>query len=242
MPLPRFLTSSPKILAAKTAVRMIWQSKVMTLAMACEILALIAATWNWVDSYRWLPNVALTLATIGAVVVAFRVAWDYHGRGLNANQRQDVDGILTNASLNETQMKEITEAIRSSGLTPRQKSDLPAALRELSVANIVEAQKAVDLALDYLRKSDHGHVVVIHTIGVGRLDVRYVGPPSARGVCQRQHAYEQGDDLNLVKVATSPLPAIYQPRCAVEAPGQWKWLPHKLRRERGTRSRVDIQF
>ena len=186
-----------------TSARIIWQSKVMTLGVACEISALIAAAWNWYDNSWWLPNATLTLATVGAVVVACRVAWDYHGLGLNAKQSHDVEGVLTNASLNETQMKEIAEAIQSNGLTPRHKSDLPAALREVSVANIVEAQKAVHVALDYLREPSHGNVVVIYTIGVGRLDVRCVGPPPARDVCQRQHAYEQGADLDLVEVATS---------------------------------------
>ena len=208
MPQPYFLTSSPKIFGVKTAIRMIWQSKIMMLGVTCEIFALIGATWNWVDSYPWLPNVALTLATIGAVIVAGRVAWDYHGRGLNAKQKEESKDILTNASLNEPQMDEIAEAIQSSGLTPRQKSDLPAALREISVANIVEVQKALDVALEYLQtvqRPDHGHVVVIHRIGLSRLDVQYVDPPRASGPCQRQHAYEQGADLNRLEVANSLL-------------------------------------
>ena len=208
MPQPHFLTSSPKNLGVKTAIRMIWQSKIMTLGVTCEIFALIGATWNWVDSYPWLPNVALTLATIGAVVVAGRVAWDYHGRGLNAKQKEESKDILTNASLNETQMDEIAEAIQSSGLTPGQKSDLPATLGEISVANIVEVQKALDVALEYLltaQRPDHGHVVVIHRIGRSQLDVRYVDPPRASGPCQRQHAHEQGADLNLLEVANSLL-------------------------------------
>ena len=62
MPLPRFLLSSPKILAAKTAISMIWRSPIMTAGVACEIIALSAAAWNWVDSYQWLPNATLTLA------------------------------------------------------------------------------------------------------------------------------------------------------------------------------------
>lgn len=203
MPPPRFMTSSPKILAAMTAIRMIWQSKFMMLGVACEIFALIAATWNWVDSYRWLPNFALTLATIGAFIVACRVAWDYHGRGLNEKQRDDVDGTLTNASLNETQMGKIAEAIQSSGLTPRQKYDLPASIQAIDVAKIVEAQKAVDAALVYLQRTDHGHVVVIYRIGGRRLDVRYVNPPRPVGPCKRQHPNEQGADLNDAEVATS---------------------------------------
>ena len=191
MPLPHFLTSSSKILAAMTAVRMIGQSKIMMLGVTCEIVALIGVTWNWVNSYPWLPNVALTLATIGAVVVAGRVAWDYHGRGLNAKQKEESKDILT-----------------SSALTPRQKSDLPAALQEISVANIVEVQKALDIALGYLQtdqRPDHGHAVVISRIGISLLDVRYVDPPRVSGPCQRQHAHEQLADLNLLEVANSLL-------------------------------------
>ena len=80
--------------ATTTAARMIWRSKIMTLGVACEILAVIAAILNWVNNFWWLPNAALTLATLGAVAVATKIAWDYHGRGLNAQQRDDVDGIL----------------------------------------------------------------------------------------------------------------------------------------------------
>ena len=191
MPLSRFLLPSPKIRAAKTAISMILGSPIMTVGVACEIIALFGATWNWVNSYPWLPNAALTLATIGAVIVACRIAWDYHGRGLNAQQKEESKDILT-----------------SSGLTPRQKSDLPAALQEISVANIVEVQKALDIALEYLltdERPDHGHIVVIHRIGPSQLNVRYVDPPRASGPCQHQHPHEQGADLNLVEVANSLL-------------------------------------
>ena len=191
MPLTRFLLSSPKFLAAKTAISMILRSGWMTVGVACEIIALIGATWNWVDSYQWLPNAALTLATIGAVIVAIRVAWDYQGRGLNAKQGEESKDILT-----------------SSALTTRQKSDLPAALQEISVANIVEVQKALDLALEYLltdQRPDHGHVVVIQRIGRSQLNVKYVGPPRASGPCQRQHAHGEGAELNLLEVANSLL-------------------------------------
>ena len=207
MPLPRFLASNPAVRATTTAGRLIWQSKIMTLGVACELLAVIAAVVNWVTNLWWLPNAALTLATLGAVAVATKIAWDYHGRGLNAQQRQDMDGILTEASLNETQRNEIAESIQSNGLTPHQKSDLPAAIREINVVIIVEAQNALYAALDYLQRPDHGHLVVIHRTGVGRLEVRYVDPPPARGVCQRQHADEHGSELNLVAVAAS----FYQP-------------------------------
>ena len=203
MPLPRFLLSSPKILAAKTAISMILRSPIMTVGVLCEIIAFSAAAWNWVDSYQWLPNAALTLATVGAVIVASRVAWDYHGRGLNAKQTQEVNDILTSVGLNKTQSEAMAETIKSSGLTPRQTSDLPAAIQAIDVAKIVETQKALDAALVYLQRTDHGHVVVIYRIGGRRLDVRYVNPPRPVGPCKRQHPNEQGADLNDAEVATS---------------------------------------
>ena len=124
MPLPGFLASNPAVRATTMAVSLIWQSKIMTVAIFCEAIAAIAAVLNWVTDFWWLANAALTLATFGAVAVACRVAWDYHGRGLNAQQTHHVDGILTGASLNQTQSNEIAEAIQSSELTPRQKSRL----------------------------------------------------------------------------------------------------------------------
>ena len=209
MPLTRFLLSSPKFLAAKTAISMILRSGWMTVGVACEIIALIGATWNWVDSYQWLPNAALTLATIGAVIVAIRVAWDYQGRGLNAKQKEGAKDILTNGSLNQTQMDAITEAIKSSGLTPRQKSDLPTALQEIDLVKTVFAQKAVADAINYLNNSEHGHVAVIRVTGFGQLDVQCVAPPPARGECQRQHAYEQDPDINSLELTKS----IFNPFC-----------------------------
>ena len=156
------------------------------------------------DSW-WLPNPALTLATLGAIMVAGRVAWDYHGRGLNERQREEVNEtvsssslnptqqgevaqiagssglnshqqeavneILSNASLNGIQTTEVANAIQFGGLTQRQKDDLRLALRESALANIVESQKVLRMAIDQLRKSSHGHVAVINAIGVGRLDV-----------------------------------------------------------------------
>ena len=189
MPLPRFWASSPKILVAMTAVRMIGQSKIMTLGVAFEILAVIAAILNWVSNFWWLPNAALTLATLGAVAVATKIAWDYNGRGLNAQQRDDVNGNLAHTNLNQTQRTEIERLIQSSGLTPQQKLDLPAEIGKINFAILVEAQKAVLAALDYLRGPDnrgpdHGHLVVIYRTGV-RLDVRYVEPPPASSPCQR---------------------------------------------------------
>ena len=84
MPSPRFLASNPAVRATTTAISLIWQSKIMTGAIVCEAIAAIAAVLNWVTDFWWLANAALTLATFGAVAVACRVAWDYHGRGLNA--------------------------------------------------------------------------------------------------------------------------------------------------------------
>ena len=83
----------------------------------------------------------------------------------------------------------------------------PAAIRGINVVIIAESQTALYAALDYLQKSDYGHLVVIHRTNVGRLDVRYVDPPPTRGVCQRQHGDEHGSELNLVEVGTS----FYQP-------------------------------
>ena len=125
MPLPRFLLSSPKILAAKTAISMILRSGWMTVGvLPAKSSHSSAAAWNWVDSYQWLPNAALTLATVGAVIVASRVAWDYHGRGLNAKQTQEVNDILTkrrsqrdtirsNGRDNQVQRTDPTTEIRS---------------------------------------------------------------------------------------------------------------------------------
>ena len=218
MPSPRFLASNPAVRATTTAISLIWQSKIMMGAIVCEAIAAIAAVLNWVTDFWWLANAALTLATFGAVAVACRVAWDYHGRGLNAQQTHHVDGILTGASLNQTQSNEIAEAIQSSGLTPRQKSDLPAAIRTIEVAIIVEAQKALDVALDFLQRSDHGHVVVIYRIG-RRLDVRYVYRLRERDPCPRQHPYEPGTDLNYVEVATSFFRGFTNPAVLWKHPG-----------------------
>ena len=128
-----------------TNIRMIFWSRWMVAGVICEILAFIAAVGNWFAGswlvWQLLPNVALTLATLGAIMVAGRVAWDYHGRGLNgrqqdnvqdilasaslsARQREEAEGILANANLNETQKEEVAEAIKSSGLTERQKSSV----------------------------------------------------------------------------------------------------------------------
>ena len=211
MPLTRFLLSSPKILAAKTAISMIWRSPIMTVGVFCEIIAFSAAAWNWVDSYQWLPNAALTLATVGAVIVASRVAWDYHGRGLNAKQTQEVNDMLTSVGLNETQSEEVAEAIKSSGLTPRQKSDLIPALQGIDLVSTVVAQKAVVTAMDQLRNSDHGNVAVIDVTGFCQMDVQCVAPPAARGKCQRQHELEPEADCDPLEIASSLYRAFHHP-------------------------------
>lgn len=203
MPLPRFLSPSSNNPAATTAAKMIWHSKVMTLGVACEILALIAVAWNWYESPQWLPNAALTLATIGAVIVASRVAWDYHGRGLNAKQGEEVQNILTEVGLNAPQLEAIGEIIASSGLNTRQKEDLEAALQDADLVRTVAAQRAIVDAIDQLRDAEHGHVVVIRVTGLYQFDVQLVAPPTARGQCQRQHEYEPEADFNPLKVAKS---------------------------------------
>ena len=207
MPLPRFLSSRSNHPAATTVARMIWRSKVMTLGVACEILALIAVAWNWYESPQWLPNAALTLATIGAVIVASRVAWDYHGRGLNAKQGEEVQNILTKVGLNAQQVKAIGEIIESSGLNTRQIEDLKAALQDADLVRTVAAQRAIADAIDQLRDAEHGHVVVVRVTGLYQFDVQLVAPPTARGQCQRQHEYEPEVDLNLLEIAKS----LYEP-------------------------------
>ena len=207
MPLPRFLLSSPKILAAKTAISMILRSPIMTVGVLCEIIAFSAAAWNWVDSYQWLPNAALTLATVGAVIVASRVAWDYHGRGLNAKQTQEVNDILTSVGLNETQSEAMAETIKSSGLTQQQKSDLRTELRGIDLVSTVVAQGAVAAAIDQLVNTVHGYVAIIRVTGFCQMDVQCVAPPPARGECQRQHEFEPAADFDRLEIAKS----IYQP-------------------------------
>lgn len=106
-----------------TVIRMIWRSKIMTLGVACEILACIAAVLNWFFGTwpAWVPNATLTLATLGAFIVACRVAWDYHGRGLNERQREEVNETLSSSSLNTTQREEVAQITESSALNPRQR-------------------------------------------------------------------------------------------------------------------------
>ncbi len=197
------------------AARLIGKSKVMLLGMACEILALAAVVWNWsgITEWSWLPNATLTVATAGAFIVAWRIAWDYHGRGLNEEQRRDVLDIQANANLNEIQKEEVTEAVKSSGLTERQKSDLPAALIATEVADVVEAQKAADAADDYLdkQKPDHGHVVVIRRISSTQFNVQFVEPPEARGKCQRRHNREQGGKFSFEEIVIALLAKSHGP-------------------------------
>ena len=111
-----------------TNIRMIFRSKWMVAGVVCEILAFVAAVGNWFAGswsvWQLLPNVALTLATLGAVMVAGRVAWDYHGRGLNEKQRGDVNDTVSNSSLNTTQREEVTQITESSGLNPHQQGEV----------------------------------------------------------------------------------------------------------------------
>ena len=207
MTLPRFLSSSSKTLATTTAVRMIWRSKIMTLGVACEILALIAVAWNWYDSPQWLPNAALTLATIGAVIVASRVAWDYHGRGLNAKQAEEVQDILKKVGLNAPQLAAIGEAIESSGLNKHQKEGLKATLKDTDLVSTVAAQRAVADAIGQLQNAVHGHIAVVRVTGLYQFDVQLVPPPTGGSQCQRQHEYEPEADLNPLEVAKS----LYEP-------------------------------
>ena len=92
------------------------------------------------------------------------------------------------------------------------------------------------------QRPDHGHVVVIHRIGPSQLNVGYVDPPRASGPCQRQHAHEQGADLNLLEVANSLLQLSIRFTVLCEVPGRSEVFPHKLQRCRGPRSPFDIQF
>lgn len=224
--------------------RTIWQSKIMTLGVVCEILAVIAAALSApvIPTPGWLPYAALLMATIGAVIVAGKVAWDYHGRGLNATQgndvqdiltsaglserqREDVQGVLGSASLNPMQMDEVGEAIKSSGLTERQKSELEEALKEVPIVATVFAQKAVSDARDYLLKPGrgHGHVVVINRIGFSQYDVQYLDPPWIDVGCPRSHAHEQGNDISVLDIARSLLYPFGTPAVLWKHPGNGQW-------------------
>ena len=125
-----------------TNTRMIFRSRWMVAGVICEILAFIAALGNWFAGswlvWQLLPNVALTLATLGAVMVAGRVAWDYHGRGLNARQQDEVNDTVLSSGLNPTQKEETTQIAESSGLNPHQRE----AVNEiLSGSDLNELQK-----------------------------------------------------------------------------------------------------
>ncbi len=125
-----------------TNIRLIFRSGWMVGGIACEILAVIAAVGNWfagsAPAWQFLPNAALTLATLGAVMVASKVALDYHGRGLNGKQQEDVNEILENSTLNTTQEEEVAEAINSSGLNSHQRE---AVNQILSGSNLNEVQR-----------------------------------------------------------------------------------------------------
>ena len=123
-----------------TNIRLIFRSKWMVTGVVCELLAFIAAVLNWFFSAwpEWVPNAALTLATMGVAMVAGKVALDYHGRGLNGRQREEVSETVSSSSLNTTQKEEVAQAINSSGLNPHQQE----AVNEiLSRTNLSEVQR-----------------------------------------------------------------------------------------------------
>ena len=232
-----------------TNIRMIFWSRWMVAGVICEILAFIAAVGNWFAGswlvWQLLPNVALTLATLGAIMVAGRVAWDYHGRGLNgrqqdnvrdilasaslsARQREEAEGILANANLNETQKEEVAEAIKSSGLTERQKSELEAAIKDVHIFDTVLAQKAMAEALSYVWERGpnldfrHGHVVVIDRTRTGQLEVQRVESPLPQGICERQHEDELTPDINTLEIAKSLFQSLGTPVVLWMHPGNGK--------------------
>ncbi|MCY4414843.1 MAG: hypothetical protein OXE87_00805 [Chloroflexi bacterium] len=125
-----------------TNITMIFRSKWMVAGVICEILAFIAAVGNWFAGswlvWQLLPNIALTLATLGAVMVAGRVAWDYHGRGLNERQKSEVNDTVYSSGLNATQAEEVAQIAESSGLNSSQQE----AVNEiLSRSNLNEVQR-----------------------------------------------------------------------------------------------------
>ena len=181
-----------------TNIRMIFRSRWMVAGVICEILAFIAAVGNWFAGswlvWQLLPNVALTLATIGAVMVAGRVAWDYHGRGLNERQREDVNDTVSSSSLNTTQKEEVAQITDSSGLNQHQReaanemllgSDLSKIQRD-AVAQIIAASslsprqisdlpaKLMNMRLWQMVSAQHASVTALnylHQEGHGRLAV-----------------------------------------------------------------------
>ena len=192
-----------------TNIRLIFKSEWMVGGVACEILLFIVAVLNWFFGTwpAWIPNAALTVATLGAVLLAVKIARDYEGRGLNEKQREETDETLAKASLSETQTAEVAEAIESSGLTQRQRFDLSGALIAMESASVIEAQKALDVADTYLARQfpDHGHVVVIHRISATQFSYEFVKPPETRGECRREHRREQGGELSCEKIVVALL-------------------------------------
>lgn len=125
-----------------TNIRLIFRSGWMVGGIACEILAVIAAVGNWfagsAPAWQLLPNAALTLATLGAVLVASKIALDYHGRGLNGRQWEEVVNIVSSSSLNTTQKEEVAQTISSSGLNTHQREAVNGILM---ASNLNEIQK-----------------------------------------------------------------------------------------------------
>ena len=71
-------------------------------------------------------------------MVAGRVAWDYHGRGLNARQQDEVNDTVSSSGLNPTQKEETTQIAESSGLNPHQREAVD---EILSRSDLNELQK-----------------------------------------------------------------------------------------------------
>ena len=222
-----------------TNIRMIFRSKWMVAGVACEILALIAAVGNWFAGSLWvwqlLPNVSLTLATSGAVLVAAKVALDYHGRplneevnntvsssslnatqeeevaksiessGLTPRQRQEVNEISLGSDLNEIQKGAVGEIIAESGLSPRQISDLPGKLMDIYLWRMVSAQQAAITAYDHLVQKGHGRVAVLTEAGGSMIGVQRIDRPKDVLACERRHDREDGDTYTALQIAAAHL-------------------------------------
>ncbi len=169
------------------------KSRWMLIGLAAETIGFIVAILNWFSQSWWLPNAALTLGALGLVILAGKVAWDYQARGLNAQQKKDVDDLLTVTELNDKQRAELDQR----GLTPRQQSNIS----NLDIAIIVETQRAMGGAVEYIRAA-HGRVAVIHRTGWFSFNVVSLDAPAGYH-CQRQHTDEPAFDYNFYDAARS---------------------------------------
>ena len=107
-----------------TNIRMIFRSKWMLAGVLCEILAFIAAVGNWfAGSCHSVAVAAKRRSDAGNIgsgpMVAGRVAWDYHGRGLNGRQQEEVNDTVSSSGLTQTQREEVEQITESSGLGTR---------------------------------------------------------------------------------------------------------------------------